>query len=251
MREPNQAARFTLTELLVAIAIIATLLALLLPGLRQARDAARNVACMSNLRQQGQAFFVYAADNDGWLPFRHDGVAQGDGYPLFSWSYGTNAPDYDSMYTFRDTISEYMPPGPATNCPFTEDDWEDYWPNYNPVSGYGRYQWRGYAIYANFSNACSNYHLPDWTNMGQQWREVVPTRVGVGPAAHPMLGDRCTWSPFDSVFHNYHVPGGVVPSPDEAKGNFCYPDGSVVSHHGGFALFDANDNGWNQYWHPQ
>ncbi len=54
--------RFTLIELLVVIAIIAILAALLLPGLRESREHARRVVCMSNLRQYGMAAFLYVGD---------------------------------------------------------------------------------------------------------------------------------------------------------------------------------------------
>jgi len=66
--QTQQAARrtaFTLIELLVVISIIALLIALLLPALQGARDAARNMSCMSNLKQYGTAHAIYQAENDG------------------------------------------------------------------------------------------------------------------------------------------------------------------------------------------
>lgn len=57
---------FTLIELLVVVAIIAVLVAMLLPALAQAREKAKQVACLSNLRQIGLALAMYPSDYNGW-----------------------------------------------------------------------------------------------------------------------------------------------------------------------------------------
>ena len=62
---------FTLVELLVVIAVIAILMAILMPSLKLAKDQAYAAVCVSNLRTLSLGWFMYADDNDGILVEGH------------------------------------------------------------------------------------------------------------------------------------------------------------------------------------
>ena len=69
---------FSLIELLVVIGIIAILLGLLMPTLSAIQAHARMITCQSQMRQLGQAMYIYANENQGWLiPMLNDDTAEG------------------------------------------------------------------------------------------------------------------------------------------------------------------------------
>ncbi|NJL31843.1 MAG: prepilin-type N-terminal cleavage/methylation domain-containing protein [Phycisphaerales bacterium] len=81
---------FTLVELLVVISIIAVLVALLLPALAKARDAARTGWCASQIRQIGLANNMFAEDNYGFYSphFGFEVPPQGSGWSFVALSGG-------------------------------------------------------------------------------------------------------------------------------------------------------------------
>jgi prepilin-type N-terminal cleavage/methylation domain-containing protein len=97
---------FTLVELLTVIAIIALLVAILFPVFAQVKQKARQVSCLSNMRQIGTALLVYTHDFD-------------ERFPAECWTSPVNGGDFAVM-SYDQQLLPYLKNDPIFQCP--EDD---------------------------------------------------------------------------------------------------------------------------------
>ena len=128
---------FTLIELLVVIAIIAILAAMLLPALKNARDQAKSIKCISNLKQCGMSFNFYSSDYNSYYPINcyYDGTSSYNGW--FQFVIEGTGQDYSSLFSKKNpsilncpenTVQTY-PGGFAsneTNNSYQSNSWT-YW----------------------------------------------------------------------------------------------------------------------------
>jgi prepilin-type N-terminal cleavage/methylation domain-containing protein/prepilin-type processing-associated H-X9-DG protein len=100
---------FTLIEMLVVVAILALLVALLMPSLHTARERAIAVVCLGNLRQTDQGLMAYAANNRSVVP--------SDGY-VYCGDRTVNGNMWSAGYDPSNSLDpNYFPDGKAIHCP--------------------------------------------------------------------------------------------------------------------------------------
>jgi prepilin-type N-terminal cleavage/methylation domain-containing protein/prepilin-type processing-associated H-X9-DG protein len=95
---------FTLIELLVVIAMIGILVALLLPAVQAAREAARRVQCVNNLKQLGTALHNYHDTFGKFPPGWVDSGNYGWGWNVFLFPFTEQKALYDSLDVDRKTL---------------------------------------------------------------------------------------------------------------------------------------------------
>jgi prepilin-type N-terminal cleavage/methylation domain-containing protein/prepilin-type processing-associated H-X9-DG protein len=126
----NREARgFTLLELLVVVAIIAVLVAILLPSLQKAREMARTTTCSTKLRSIGTAILMYANEFNDRCPPSYDP------YTYFNQTVPTWGPTWAEYFSLRFLKSDsfqtfYCPSVPNTSSWQDIDKRRGYWVHY-------------------------------------------------------------------------------------------------------------------------
>ena len=127
MSRLSRRAAFTLLEILVVMALLATLAAMLFPVFAQVRAKTRETTCLSNLRQIGVGMGLYAQDYDGLYPYGAEVLDKNTNH----WAiYSDHADEVKAMPYLHDTLMPYLKSKEIWRCPadtgFTQlEEWPD------------------------------------------------------------------------------------------------------------------------------
>ena len=172
MKQVSFSARsgFTLVELFVVIGIIALLISILLPAMNAAREQARSVKSLSNIRQLGGALVMYVNENRGVYPVH--------AWPSMTTRARTRWPD--ALHTYLKNTDVFRSPGLSDeqwvrmNKPFnhttnnTSPTPAAYLPNTKFFGGYGfNYQYLGNGRFSTAPAAVAPYNIPFFAKQSQ------------------------------------------------------------------------------------
>jgi len=137
---------FTLVELLVVVTVIVLLLAITLPSLASAIEAAGRAVCASNLKQSGLALFTYAADHHRHLP----PACPNTGYDASIMRLTT------SSWDLRPPLESYLSNFAAWHCPALPQAAEIDDERNTRHAAYGTYDYYAGRLYPTFDDAAAH-----------------------------------------------------------------------------------------------
>jgi prepilin-type N-terminal cleavage/methylation domain-containing protein len=207
---------FTLIEMLVVIAIIGLLVALLMPVLGSAKEAANRALCASNLRQWGIMAINYAESNKGDFP---GGTAWGANELFEDVNNGTDAIPIWEGTQYK--MVEYGFNVPITRCPSRKQPREPFtsWYNNFPTSGGGLFATDYWHFFGRASRAMqgdsNNFQKTGWTggflyadwNFGWKTRAPVVNQKWPRSLRSVMAMDR-SWAPSINDGEYYYDQAG-------------------------------------------
>ena len=205
---------FTLIELLVVVAIIALLIAILLPSLARAREVARDLKCRTNLRTMSIAFFMFANDHHQTLPGGVESMAyktQGPQQWQKGWMGIEVDPDNRLGWTRYGTLLPYIGGDHDTarelyRCPGLQVA------EFN--TGGGSNGLFDYSSVLNFSGAAMNVLNNDATALipltGEEVRTITPLILEEDPAVYINYNHiEYGWGSYDQLAYT-HIDGGNI-----------------------------------------
>jgi prepilin-type N-terminal cleavage/methylation domain-containing protein len=238
---------FTLIELLVVVAIIAVLIAILLPSLGRARDNAKAVKCSVNLRTIYQAVNSYATEWDNWcMPLRIGNIqgsinGQKNAYWFGSQLIGaqvgknsglgqTDGATRDAAYYYLMTVVLHCPADPTSAATYQANS--------------GRYTGTDYSYNMNFGYLDGNITPPNgnqYKNPGRKFTDI-PKYTLMSPETHQgddQKGDGdYNFANIDNLFKYDNAQSATNsrgfspqvghPHIGEKKGNMLFADGQII-----------------------
>jgi prepilin-type N-terminal cleavage/methylation domain-containing protein/prepilin-type processing-associated H-X9-DG protein len=164
---------FTLIELLVVIAIIAILAAILFPVFAQAREKARQTACLSNMKQISLGLLQYVQDYDEILPGRYFGQPS-------AWLASNPAQE---KYKWMDAIYPYVKNEQVFSCPSDSAASREY-VYYKRLTAMTPVRYGSYCINGAYQNSGDPY-TPPMSTYSTTGASVTNYTVGIAQLAAP------------------------------------------------------------------